>query len=568
MILAPDLPEVRENLVLIRREVNRWLWNEFQGDLAVILEFLPLTQSDLIDEGNIYEAFENLGEKIKTAKRHRLGDLLQADGVWQPDAFKWEAEPYPHGDCPSCRRLPARAAEGAPVDERLCARCYQDRVLSEQIVKANYIGYYTGPAPGEPTAATLTIFDGDAARHVVVAEAREALPPGWYQLDGFGHEAPTPDAPALIRHFANYVPRFKDFVALTRYCTEERACVYGRYTDDDTCGILVHPEDGRMEHFPTLQTFGCIAAAAAEQDDGSLGSQLLGVLRADVDNLGLLFSRGTGTRRSLSRMAMLSRMMDLFFSGWVHHTLEHPPDGKRYDHIYTVYAGGDDLCLVGPWDVVIDFSHYLAEKFAEYVGYNPNVTLSAAITVTKPKYPISTAAQQAGEWLDHRAKDAGRNRLHLFGVTVRWRDLPDYDETLSVALAEDLKKLEACTPLTWDDLWPWAELLDGELRRWRLDKARGIRYPVSTGFAHRLLTYAEMARNWKETGEISSEDLLYLARLAYDLGRNVVKSDAVDERTKRQLSRLTHLANHRVMAELRLPVTYALYRNRERSREI
>ncbi len=580
VILAPDLPAVRDNVERIRREVNRWLWDEFQGDLAVILEFLPITQADLdIEDGNICAAFEKLGKKVKAAKQHRLSDLLQADSAWQPDAFKWEAEPYPHGDCPSCQRLPARAAEGASVDERLCPRCYRDRVLSEQIVKADYIGYYAGAAPDASPAATLTLFDGDAARYVMVAEKWEALPPGWYQLDGFGHKTPTPESPALVRHFANHVPRFQDSVALSRYCTAGRACVYGRYTDDDTCGILVHPEGGRIEHFPILQTFGCISAAAAEWEDGGLGSQFLGVLRADVDNLGLLFAQGMGARRSLSRVAMLSRMMDLFFSGWIHHTLEHPPAGKRYDHIYTVYAGGDDLCLVGPWDVVIDFSHYLAEKFAEYVGWNPNVTLSAAITVTKPKYPIATAAWQAGEWLDHRAKALGRNRLHLFGVTVRWRALPEYDKTLSAEmiaeygdplspeLREVLDNLEKRTPLTWDALWPWAELLDDELRRWRLDKARGVRYPVSTGFAHRLLQYAEMARYWEQEQRISAEDMLYLARLAYDLGRNVVKSNAVDEETKRQLSRLTHLANRRVMAGLRLPVTYALYRNRERSRE-
>ena len=119
--------------------------------------------------------------------------------------------------------------------------------------------------------------------------------------------------------------------------------------------------------------------------------------------------------------------------------------------------------------------------------------------------------------------------------------------------------------LLLDDLWTWAELLDEELRRWR--EAKPVRYPVSTGFAHRLLTYAEMARRWEQEERISAEDMLYLARLAYDLGRNVVQSDAVPEETKRRLSKLTQLASKEVMAGMRLPITYALYRNRERSRE-
>ena len=63
------------------------------------------------------------------------------------------------------------------------------------------------------------------------------------------------------------------------------------------------------------------------------------------------------------------------------------------------------------------------------------------------------------------------------------------------------------------------------------------------------------------------EDLVYLARLAYDLGRNVVQSEEVTKGTKRQLARLTQLDTSNVMAGMRLAITYALYRNRERSFE-
>jgi CRISPR-associated protein Csm1 len=580
VLLAPDLPPVQENLVGIRREVNRWLWEEFQGDLALVAEFLPLTQGDLlIKEGNICQAMDELRGLVEAAKLHRLGDLLQDGDGWVEEAFKWEAKPYPDGDCPSCQRLPARAGEGAPVDDRLCPRCHRDRVLSERIVGARYIAYFRGEKPKAAGAGDggwldrriLTLFDGEAARHVVLLADLadlDRLDRQPYQLDGFGYERPTPEGPALVRHFANHVPRFETLQDLTAFCTDERGCVHGCYTDADTCGILVRPDGSnvRAHDFPILQTFGCISAAAAEWPDGALGTQFLGVLRADVDRLGKLFGWGLGEVKSLSRLATLSRMTDLFFSGWVNETLEHPPEGKPYNRIYTVYSGGDDLCLVGPWDVIVDFSRHLAAEFERYVAGNPNVTLSAAISVTKPKFPIATSANKAGKWLDERAKREGRNRLHLFGVTARWRDLSDYRAQLrpevKEMVAEEGKEKEA---LLLDDLWAWAKLLDEELERWREAKPAG--YPVSTGFAHRLLGYAEMAREWRESGEINNEDLAYLARLAYDLGRNVIKSDAVPDDTKSSLSQLTQFAERKTMAEMRLPITYALYRNRERSRE-
>ena len=577
VLLAPNLEVVHENLARIEREVNEWLWQQFQGDLAVVLGKVELGQREVaIRPGgrrNICQVLDELEREVQIAKAHRLGALLKDESGWRPEAFVWEAKPYPYGDCPSCRRLPARAPDepGVPIDDRLCQRCYDDRVLSEQIVKAKYIAYYHEPCleaddPEWLRRRLLTFFEGEKARQVVLLEQlddQKRISARPYQLDGFGYETPTPKGPALVRHFANYVPRFNNWDALISFCTEDRRCVHGLYSDDERCGILVRPDGSRVrpDNFPIPRTFGCISAAAAEHEDGFLGSQLLGVLRADVDHLGWLFHEGIGEVKSLSRLATLSRMTDLFFAGWVNEILRCPPPGKRFDLIYTVYSGGDDLCLVGPWDVLIDFTRYLADRFADYVAGNPNVTLSAAITVTKPKFPIAASARQAGEWLKERAKGQGRNRLHLFGVTARWRDVPDYED-LNPELAQQLSELERFSRLTVDDLWHWAEFMDGELRRWR-EEGRG-RYPVSTAFAHRLLDYAEMARRWEEEERIDAENLLYLARLAYDLGRNVAESDAVPPATKQDLARLTQLSNREVMARLRLPITWALLRNRER----
>ncbi len=583
VILAPNLQIVHDQLAVIKREVNQWLWREFQGDLAVVFGTAAAGQKELAikrrGHRTICDVLDELDREVEAAKRQRLGDLLQNEEGWNESAFKWEAEPYPHGDCPSCQRLPARAGEDASTDERLCRRCYQDRVLSERIVGARYIAYYKEPQPearsvgdaGWLADRTLAIFADDAARHVVLLSDLadlDKLDRRPYQLDGFGYERPTPEGPALVRHFANHVPCFESLGDLAAFCTDERCCVQVSYRNDETCGILLRPNGSHVGagDFPILQTFGCISAASAEWDDGSQGSQFLGVLRADVDNLGWLFRRGIGQVKSLSRLATLSRMTDLFFSGWVNEVLEHSPEGKRYDCIYTVYSGGDDLCLVGPWDVLIDFARHLAAEFQRYVAGNPNVTLSAAVAVTKPKFPIATSARWAGELLK-AAKNAGRNRFNLFGVITRWGEEPDEWIDLDKDLKAQLDAQRKHAMLLLDDLWPWAKLLDEELCRWRETKTEGGRYPVSTAFAHRLLSYAEMARMWEQEERISAEDMLYLARLAYDLGRNVIKSDAVPEETKRSLSRLTQLANKKVMSGMRLPITYALYRNRERSRE-
>ena len=602
VLLAPNLKSAVNNLARIERKVNHWLWTEFQGDLAVIFGVEEVATTELAIKPrkkgrNICDVLRDLDDKIRDAKNRRLDCLLQVDGRWQPDAFLWAPKDknYQHGACPSCDRLPARADsedDEENIDRCLCQRCFDDRRLSERIVDAHYVAYWRGDLPYEAdpdwlNRRRLTFFDGDGRRHVVLLANLDELSrfkTSPYQLDGFGYEIAAQNEShdthiPLIRHFAKHIPHFDSPQALAAFCTAGRRCLQGRYDDDDTCGIQVRPDGSHVGagDFPILQTFGCISAASAEWPDGTLGTQFLGVLRADVDHLGRLFTASFEEEierskkappeqrpvRSLSRLATLSRMTDLFFSGWTNEILEHPPEGKPYDRIYTVYAGGDDLCLVGPWDVIVDFARYMAAEFERYVAHNPNVTLSAAVAVTKPKFPIATSARKAGELLK-AAKNAGRNRFNLFGVVTRWRDLPDW-VSLSQDLREQLKEQEQHAMLLLDDLWTWAELLDEELCRWR--EAKPARYPVSTGFAHRLLGYAEMARIWEQEERISAEDMLYLARLAYDLGRNVIKSDAVSEETKRSLNRLTQLSNKKMMAGMRLPITYALYRNRERSRE-
>lgn len=593
VLLAPNLQAVHDNLAAIEKEVNTWLWQEFQGDLAFVFACEPVSGKELaIKPGKkgrtINQALVDLEQKVEQAKAHRLGALLQQEGRWQPAAFVWTAQRFDNGDCPSCRRLPARAGDIEPsLDQRLCRRCYRDRELSEQIVKARYVAYWRGESPqrnGQPpkTNRLLTLFQGETRRHLVLLPDLAELekfdrPP--YQLDGFGYDPPLSEdgrpAPPVVRHFANHVPHFDTLDDLEKFCTAERGCVYDRYFNDDRCGILVRP-DPRLppvgpDDYPILQTFGCLAAASAEHN-GKMGAQLLGILRADVDNLRLLFSdsfeekvrfskEGQETAmpvRSLSRLATLSRMMDLFFSGWVHQSLSNPP----YERIYTVYSGGDDLCLVGPWDVLIDFTRHLAAEFDRYVGHNPNVTLSAALTVTKPKFPIATSARRTGKLLD-AAKNAGRSRLNLFGVVTRWRTLSDY-EKLDPDLAKQLKEQEKQANLRLEQLWEWAALLDEQLSHYRAEKEARRRYPISPAFAHRLLRYAEMARHWTQAEEIKAGDMLYMARLAYDLGRNVVKSGAVPEEVEQRLLELTQFQNKELMAGMRLPVTYALYRNRER----
>ena len=126
------------------------------------------------------------------------------------------------------------------------------------------------------------------------------------------------------------------------------------------------------------------------------GIKRMGVLRMDVDNLGQLFIRGFQWAEdkhmgSLSRVITLSRQLNTFFSGYLMKLL------KYEGQVQVIYAGGDDLFLIGSWDALPRVARNIEQDFKAFSAQNPNFTISGGMSMVHGKYPISRAAEMAGE---------------------------------------------------------------------------------------------------------------------------------------------------------------------------
>ncbi|EGQ2796186.1 type III-A CRISPR-associated protein Cas10/Csm1 [Staphylococcus pseudintermedius] len=139
--------------------------------------------------------------------------------------------------------------------------------------------------------------------------------------------------------------------------------------------------------------------------DRDIGIKRLGVLRADIDNLGTTFISGIDNRyNSLSRTATLSRQLSLFFKYELNQILE----GYQ---ITSIYSGGDDLFLIGAWDDIVEASLSINDKFHEFtLG---KLTLSAGIGIYNAKYPVSKMAFETG-MLEEIAKVGDKNQVTLW----------------------------------------------------------------------------------------------------------------------------------------------------------
>ncbi len=153
----------------------------------------------------------------------------------------------------------------------------------------------------------------------------------------------------------------------------------------------------------------------------------LGVLRMDVDNLGSKFIHSDFD--SMSQYKDFSGKLDEFFDsdkGSLHSIQE-----CYKEHLNIVYAGGDDIFVVGRWDKVIDFANDVRTQFAAYcknVLNDATLFISGGIAIVNAKYPIAKAAEMAGEAEDAAKKynSGKKNAFNMFGESVSWNGEFDY----------------------------------------------------------------------------------------------------------------------------------------------
>lgn len=193
-----------------------------------------------------------------------------------------------------------------------------------------------------------------------------------------------------------------------------------------TLWALDDPKDGKWPECPNIPTAYTLRYTVNRvppltfdelRDKTEGGFKRLGVLRMDVDNLGEIFSQGLGERATLARLSTLSFQMSLFFDGWVKHLCETAP---YQGLIYAVYAGGDDLFLIGPWDRMTELAMSIRGDFNRYIAEHPALHVSGGLAFIGGKYPVYQAAEDA-EKAEKEAKSLeGKDAFSFLGQAWHW----------------------------------------------------------------------------------------------------------------------------------------------------
>ena len=207
------------------------------------------------------------------------------------------------------------------------------------------------------------------------------------------------------------------------------------------------------------------------QKQVSSGFQRLGVLRMDMDNLGTIFSDGFGTAgdpnscATLARLSTLSFQISLYFEGWVKKLCE-----AQNEKIYAVYAGGDDLFLIGPWDIMPGLALQIRSDFARFTAGHPGLHISGGMAFIDGKYPVYQAARDA-EKAEKMAKNSSeeKNAFSFLGQAWKWDDFAQM-----AAKQARLVRLVSTTKDDPENLGGPQAIL-GELRQLAASEARAAR---------------------------------------------------------------------------------------------
>lgn len=172
-------------------------------------------------------------------------------------------------------------------------------------------------------------------------------------------------------------------------------------------------------------------AKLAGGDKQASGIDRLGVMRADVDNLGAAFMAGFPEQyATLGRSAALSRQLSLFFKRYINNLCGGEINGINEDeyhkfaifavqphkqrNVHIIYSGGDDMFIVGAWDDLLELSVDIREAFRRFT--NNKLSFSAGIGIFDSKCPISEMARGTG-LLESTAKDnPGKDSIAMFGI--------------------------------------------------------------------------------------------------------------------------------------------------------
>ena len=364
-ILAP-WTDAAEKLSTFHQKISEKLWTLHKVNLSCILDSVAITANDFKPE-NFSDKWDAVSEKVQHRKQQKWTEM------GNEAMFQNIFEPY----------------ENQEVN-------WKFEELGKQLRNAKYLISYDiseSDIPAEPTWHDAIQAFGTAAH--LCQEVDEKPGPENAEHATIYRIGDTDLLKDMEKNESTHIPISYDFRLF-------KPVIAHRHNTDD-------PE--KIANYDYLA-------------DASEGVRYLGALRMDVDNLGAVFTEQL-QNASISQHVTLSEAFRHFFEGYVpqlcyeYNRKYFKKHGKEI--IELIYAGGDDLFLIGGWSALPEIAQIIRSEFHNFVT-GDHITLSGGITIDQLKFPLYQFAEQSGNAEKTSKNLEGKNAITFLQTTMSWNN--------------------------------------------------------------------------------------------------------------------------------------------------
>lgn len=506
MIVAPNTAQVRAAVEQVREEINQWFIRETFGQVGLGLAVQAASCNDFIDKQKFASLVKKSFSVLETSKLQRF-KLADSDTTVLPADYRNGVCAYNHHLSAEKDGMSRLSADQILLGSLLTK---EDRLMimldGNEINDSSNTRKLSLPVFGLHIAFTA---EEDTSGKFGAGVKNGNILRFWdFSLPENLNETPWH---GYARRYINaYIPRFSE-------TNEWESDKYQAKAEDE--------EAVRIDNPKTFNHLACEERQLAENGKYQ-GKIAIATLKGDVDNLGTIFQKGLQAP-TFAKMAALSRQMNHFFSLWLPaYCAEHARN------TYTVFAGGDDFFLIGPWLQTQKLAAAMREAFGCYVAHNPGITFSAGIAVSKAGLPLNKLSAYAEEALEtakaHTHEKGSKDSICLYGETIAWHE------------------------------WPHIQTAFEQIDQVKAD------YGLSTGLVYGMLYFGEEAAK-ERAGNIEAG--MWRSRLAYRLRRYVQDNKHISDKGN-AVSRLNQVfyqdGIEKLQSRYRIPLTNHFYLLRER----
>ena len=435
-------------------EAKRWIFKKTDGEAFITTSSHKCGKKEI---KSFAEVNRKLDHGLVLNKNQAYASVIQSGSEWDIGAFLGDINTDISDDniCESCRRDLVSAENSGDDENKLCKQCKKDKEIGETVLESRYAVLYSDNSgkykyPLGSVSLRKTLPQPKNSDNLITI----------IDMDGFA------GAKGISEHTTR------------RYYSRHVAKSGVQVTD---------------------------FSALAEM---SSGRKALGVLKMDIDELGWIFACGATMpedkknskyKRSISRVATLSRQVEYFMSGYINAVLK---EEEYKDCTYLIYAGGDDLVVVGAWNKMFDLAMRLNNDLKKFAGNNIHWHFSAGLEVANSNKPILGLVEKADKKLEVSKQCLGKDVVMLYQNEKLLE--PAYVEPESHCHKNRITAFETCIP--FDEL---PEVLEAakQLHEWvensKSENIEDLKDSVTIGQLRRLYNLAKMYRDYKRTKNTS-----------------------------------------------------------------